>query len=298
MSTSRGELTNAVYGYTTTLIKILEDLKPEYIAASFDVSKATFRHEAYKEYKATRVAADQELYDQIPKVRELLEVLNIPIFEKEGYEADDCIGTIVEKTRNKELETYIVSGDKDLFQLLNGEIFVYWLKKGLSESAIVNSAKIKEDFNLDPGDFIDLKALAGDASDNIPGVPGIGPKTATELIIRFDTLNKLFEAIEAVKSKGLEAAAEELKIKPRILGLLIEHKEQALMSQSLATIERNVPIEFSLEDCKWGEYDKDKLKEFFERMQFHSLLRRFGAEESKNERIKEQAKKDSQLKLL
>jgi DNA polymerase I len=300
MSTSKGEMTNAVYGYTTTLIKILEDLKPEYIAASFDVSKATFRHEAYKEYKATRVAADQELYDQIPKVRELLEVLNIPIFEKKGYEADDCIGTIATRIQNTDnrIQIYIVSGDKDLFQLLNGDVFVYWLKKGLSESAIVDSAKIREDFNLDPGDFIDLKALAGDASDNIPGVPGIGPKTATELIIKFDTLLKLYEEIKNRKSKSPEVIAEELKIKPRILGLLIEHKEQALMSQSLATIERNVPIKFSLEDCKWGEYDKDKLKDFFERMQFHSLLRRFGAEVGRSEKIKEQAKKDSQLKLL
>lgn len=335
MSTSKGELTNAVYGYTTTLIKILEDLKPEYIAASFDVSKATFRHKAYKEYKATRVAADQELYDQIPKVKELLEVLNIPIFEKEGYEADDIIGTIASRVTQKilnpkseilnkseiknsnaqnNIEVYIVSGDKDLFQLLNGDVFVYWLKKGLSESAIVDSAKIKADFNLDPGDFIDLKALAGDASDNIPGVPGIGPKTATDLIIKFDTLEKLFIKIQETRYKIqtnsksqfsndqiIEQVAKELDIKPRILGLLIEHKEQAFMSKSLATIERNVPIEFSLEDCKWGEYDKDKLKEFFERMQFRSLLKRFNGEdrgESATSKVQEQQKKDEQLKLL
>jgi len=294
MATSSGELTNAVYGYTTTLIKILEDLKPDYIAASFDVSKATFRHEAYKEYKATRVAADQELYDQIPKVRELLEVLDIPIYEKEGYEADDCIGTIADKIRKSGLETYIVSGDKDLFQLLNGEVFVYWLKKGLSESQIINGKVVKEQFNLDPEDFIDLKALAGDPSDNIPGVPGIGPKTATDLIQKFDTLKKLYEEIE---KKGLE----ELGIRPRVYDLLVNNKEQAFLSQKLATIDRNVPIEFNLEDCRWGKYDKVKLKEFFEGMQFHSLLKRFGVEpkaEVKTQSAKEQAKKDEQLKLL
>ncbi len=300
MSTSTGEPTNAVYGYTTTLIKILEDLHPDYIAATFDLAGPTFRHEEYTEYKATRVKADQELYDQIPKVRELLDVLNIPVYEKEGFEADDVVGTVVQRTSGvSELKIYIVTGDKDAFQLVDGNVFVYNLKHGLSNAQIVDREVIKKDWNLDPGDFIDLKALAGDPSDNIPGVPGIGPKTATDLLQRFDTLVLLYEKIESKIEQGVEATAKELEIKPRILNLLIEHKGQAFLSQRLATIRRDVPIDFSLDDCKWGEYDKDALAEFFRKMQFRSLLRRFGGEKEEPTKTKtEVEKKDEQLKLL
>ena len=344
MSLSNGEMTNAVYGYTTTLIKVLEDLKPDYIAASFDLAGPTFRHDEYKEYKATRVKADQELYDQIPRVRELLESLNIPVYEKEGFEADDIIGTIVQKiqdTRYKiqtnsqvpspksQNQIFIVTGDKDAFQLVDGNVFVYNLKHGLSNAQIVDRAEIEKDWKLQPEDFIDLKALAGDPSDNIPGVPGIGNKTATDLLIKFDTLKKLYEKIESFLSvisaqAGIQDSShgspgttssptvgpeddniikmsKEFNVKPRILKLLITNKDQAFLSQRLATIRRDVPLNFKLEDCKWGDYDKIKVKEFFEKMRFHSLLRRFGAE--KNEPVKtkpaeKQAEEDSQLKLL
>jgi DNA polymerase-1 len=305
MSTSKGELTNAVYGYTTTLIKVLEDLHPTHIAASFDISKATFRLAEYAEYKATRVAADQELYDQIPKVQELLKVLNIPVYTKEGYEADDCIGTISDKfeERNpkqvhKGFKVYIVTGDKDAFQLIDGNIFVYNLKKGLSETQIVDRKTIKDDWRLDPEDFIDLKALSGDPSDNIPGVPGIGPKTAIDLLIKFDTLKNLYSELE---KKDRETIKVEYGLRDRIINLLIQYKDQAFLSQRLATICRDVPIEFNLEDMKWGDYDKEKVAEFFKRMQFHSLLRRFGIEkgpEPKTKEAKEQKEKDDQLKLL
>lgn len=341
--TRKGEQTNAVYGFTTTLIKAIEDIKPDYIAASFDVSKATFRHKEYALYKATRVKADQELYDQIPRTKQLLETLGIPIYEKEGYEADDVIGTIVQKIQDrrkqvdelKDVAIYVVSGDKDIFQLIDGNIFVYNLKAGLSQTQVVDRTKIKEDWGLDPEDFIDLKALAGDPSDNIPGVPGIGPKTAISLLQKFDTLEGIYSSIQNVISshpeptvgwieggeksrhnsadtkedlsaiarddKIVELIAKDLNIKPRILNLLIEYKDQAFLSQKLATIERNVPIEFDLEKTKWGNYDKDKLKNLFEELQFHSLLKRFGVEpalEPKTKEAKEQKKKDEQLKLL
>ena len=357
MRNGKGELTNAVYGFTTTLIKVLEDLKPDYISASFDVSKKTFRTEHYADYKANRVAADQELYDQIPRVKELLNVLNIPIYEKENYEADDVIGTITSKIRNPKseirnksksqnpndqnnLSIYIVTGDKDLFQLINGNIFVYSLRRGLSDMAVVDTEFIQKEYNLDPEDFIDLKALAGDPSDNIPGVPGIGPKTATDIIVKFDSLiglyeeigkrlekagliskskfqnpnkiqnienSKIEEFIENCKlkiensGKEVDEIARELDIKPRILRLLITYSPQAFLSQRLATIHKDVPIDFNLEDCAFGEYDKDKLQSFFEEMGFRSLLKRFGVEERaevKTEKAKEQAKKDEQLKLL
>jgi len=346
----RGEKTNAVYGFAMTLIKVLEDLKPEYLAASFDLAGPTFRHKEYKEYKATRVKADQDLYDQIPRIKEMVERLGMPIYEKEGYEADDCLGTIVQqvsdiqfpisneitnsknakklKPNAQSLEVYIVSGDKDIFQLINGNVRVYNLRKGLSQTAIVDSKKIKEEYNLQPEDFIDLKALAGDASDNIPGIPGIGQKTATNLLQKFDTLEKLYEAIEACHPELVSGSQKQeipdqarndkcAGIKPRILNLLKEYKEQAFLSQKLATIKRDVPIDFKLEDCAWGEYDKSKLKELFEELGFQSLLRRFGG--GKREQIKKgessdtpnkskvgvptesvgkTEKKDNQLKLL
>lgn len=304
MTTRKGEPTNAVYGFTTTIIKVLEDLKPEYIAASFDLAGPTFRHQQYTEYKATRVKADQELYDQIPRVKEILKTMNIPIYEKEGFEADDCIGTIVEKLKGLEVEIYVISGDKDIYQLINGKVFVYSLRKGLSQMQIVDSTTIEKEYNLQPSDFIDLKALAGDASDNIPGVPSIGIKTATDLIQKFDTLEILYESIDQ-KSK---VKSEE--IKPRILELLKKYKDQAFLSQKLATIHRNVPIDFNLEKCEWGEYDRDELKKLFEELGFNSLLRRFGTlENSENdsasgrtsikEVIKSEVEKnDRQLKLL
>lgn len=295
MTTRRGEQTNAVYGFTTTLIKVLENLHPEYIAASFDLAGPTFRHKDYADYKATRVKADQELYDQIPRVKELTKKMNIPIYEQEGFEADDCIGTVVEKLKDKEIEIYVVSGDKDIFQLINGKVKVYSLRKGLSQMQIVDHQTIESEYNLQPADFIDLKALAGDASDNIPGVPGIGPKAATDLIQKFDTLEGLYENLDSEN------------IKPRIRELLKAHKDQAFMSQKLATIRRDVPIEFSLEECKWGEYDRSKLRAFFEELGFVSLLRRFDISGDKSEiqnsnietNSKSQIeKKDQQLKLL
>lgn len=322
MSTSRGELTNAAYGFTTTLIKVLEDLKPEHIVCSFDLAGKTFRHEAYSEYKATRVKSDQELYDQIPRVKEIVRAMNIPIYEKEGFEADDVIGTVVERLKNdKHIQIYVVSGDKDIYQLINGNVCVYSLRKGLSRLEIVDSEKIREEYNLDPHDFIDLKALAGDASDNIPGVPGIGPKTATDLIQKFDTLEKLYEklqetrdnlqtnsksevsnnsAIEQFSNEMVEEIARVLEIKPRIVKLLLENKDQAFLSHKLATIHRDVPIDFNLADAKWGDYDKDKLKALFEELGFRSLLARFSASEARQgrESTEEQKKKDEQLRLL
>lgn len=310
MTTRKGEPTNAVYGFITTLIKVLEDLKPNYIAASFDLAGPTFRHEHFADYKATRVKADQELYDQIPRVKEVVKTMEIPIYEQQGFEADDAIGTIVEKVKDKDIDIYVVSGDKDIFQLINGKVKVYSLRKGLSQLQIVDHDTIQKEYNLQPSDFIDLKALAGDPSDNIPGVPGVGPKTATKLLQDFDTLQNLYKVLE---TEGLKNQRTKEKIKPRILELLIKYKDQAFMSQKLATIHRDVPIKFDLEDCQWGEYDKGKLKKLFEELGFRSLLRRFDIKEkseyrnsclasrqakSETNSKSEVQKKDQQLKLL
>lgn len=317
MTLPNGTLTNAVYGFTTTLIKVVEDLKPDYIAATFDLAGPTFRHTEYKEYKATRVKADQELYDQIPMIRDLLKAFEIPVYEEAGFEADDVIGTIADLNQKSKiknqingkssisemLNVYIVTGDKDAFQLIDGNTFVYNLKHGLSNAVIVNRETIETEWQLQPEDFIDLKALAGDPSDNIPGVPGIGPKTATDLLQRFGTLVKLYEKIETavLADTELEIVAKKLEMKPRILNLLLENKEQAFLSQRLATIRRDVPLNFNLEACGWGDYSKDNVRDFFESMHFQSLLRRFGAldrEEPKTAKGKEQRERDDQLSLL
>ncbi|MCX6812487.1 MAG: hypothetical protein NTW79_02600 [Candidatus Berkelbacteria bacterium] len=321
MTTRAGEPTNATYGFTTTLIKVLEDLKPEFIACSFDLAGPTFRHKEFADYKATRVKADQELYDQIPRVKQIVETMGIPIYEKETFEADDILGTIAEKIKSEKLKVknsgidiYIVSGDKDIYQLINGNVKVYSLRKGLSQLQIVDHDTIKREYNLDPADFIDLKALAGDASDNIPGVPGIGSKTATDLIQKFDSLEKLYAYIDQksnIKDQN-DKDENQKEIKPRILNLLIENRDQAFMSQKLATIYRDVPIDFDLEKCRFGEYDKIKLTELFEELGFQSLLRRFEGEKSQITRNlrsdpvgksqtnskSEIPKKDEQLKLL
>lgn len=327
LSTRSGEPTNAVYGFTVTLIKVLEDLKPDYIAATFDLAGPTFRHEVYEDYKATRVKADQELYDQIPRVKQLVETMGIPIYEKEGFEADDVIGTIIKKlsaissqlsgnsetnnskklkAKSQQLIAFIVSGDKDIFQLVNGNVKVYNLKKGLSQTQIVDAEVIEREYNLQPSDFIDLKALAGDPSDNIPGVPGIGPKTATELIQRFDTLEKLYDCLDQkskIKNQNENIKCKISDIKPRVLDLLIKYREQAFLSQHLATIHKDVPIEFDLEKCLWGEYDRDKLRQLFEELGFQSLLRRFKGnqeiEKAGNQIQKSEVEKnDEQLRLL
>ncbi|MFA5927582.1 MAG: 5'-3' exonuclease H3TH domain-containing protein [Patescibacteria group bacterium] len=363
LSNKKGELTNVTYGFALALIKILEEIKPDYLAASFDLAAPTFRHIEYKEYKATRVKADQELYDQIPRVREMLAAFGIPIYAVEGFEADDVIGTIVEfcNGHNKkcqvpgdDLVVYIASGDRDVYQLLNGHVRVLMLKHGFSEAEVFDTSHLKEVYNLEPKDFIDLKALMGDASDNIPGIPGIGPKTATELLLRFDTLEKIYQEIEkslsghhseltrqaqgklreesgssrrshaasprsftdvqddkgddvqdnkeGIRDDILKVKAKELGIKERILRLLIEYKDQAFMSQHLATIRRDVPIGFDLEGARWGQYDKDKLRQLFEELEFRSLLMRFSkgwaeTKEPKNQRTEEQGKKDDQLRL-
>jgi DNA polymerase-1 len=340
LSNSKGELTNVTYGFALALIKVLEELHPTHIAAAFDLGAPTFRHLEYVEYKAKRVKADQELYDQIPRVKEMLEALGIPVYAKEGYEADDVIGTITDQIQksnlksqrdNSKVNIFIASGDKDVYQLLNGHVKVLMLKRGFSEAEIFDHKHLKEVYNLDPGDFIDLKALAGDPSDNIPGIPGVGPKTATDLIQRFDTLEKLYKqiaqllncsiadlTIEQSNNETIELTAKKLEIKPRILKLLAENKNQAFQSQRLATIRRDVPIKFSLEDCRWGQYDRERLRKLFEELQFKSLLARFGkTEEVESEKLKgergwglspegtvpsgapslEQKKKDAQLKL-
>lgn len=265
MATKTGEITNAVYGFTMVLLKAIKDIKPEYVVLTLDKKGPTFRHEAYKEYKAHRVAAPNELYMQIPRIKEVATALNIPIYEMSGYEADDLIGTIV-RTVDGQIEKIILTGDLDTLQLVNGHTKVYTMSHGLSDSVIYDEKKVKERFDsLIPDQMVDYKALRGDPSDNIPGVPGIGEKTAIELLKQFKTLDGIYKYLES-KGKSKD------KIKPRIADLLILHKKQSYLSQKLAKIECCAKIDFDFEKTRFGNFNKEALVELFSELEFKSLL--------------------------
>ncbi|MBI4415144.1 MAG: DNA polymerase I, partial [Candidatus Kerfeldbacteria bacterium] len=265
LTTKTGEVVNAVYGFASILLKVLKELRPTYIAATFDLAAPTFRHKEYEKYKATRVKAPQDLYDQIPRVKEVVRAFNIPTYEQEGFEADDLIGTVTRKLHGEGLRTIIVTGDMDTLQLVSDDTHVYTMRKGVGETTEFGPAEVKERYGLTPEQMIDYKALRGDPSDNIPGVPGIGEKTATELLQTFGTLDKLYEAVET-GSKKLET------VKPRIIELLKAHKKEAELSKKLGTIVRNVPIHFVLNDARAKSYHRQQVVDLFQELEFKSLL--------------------------
>ncbi|MBF8280697.1 MAG: polA, partial [Candidatus Magasanikbacteria bacterium] len=199
-TTRDGLPVGAVYGFTSILLKILKEFRPDYLACTFDLAGPTFRHEAYAEYKAKRVKAPQELYDQIPLVHEVVSAFGIPIYEKQGFEADDVIGTIAREFGGKKIsggavEVLIFTGDQDTLQLVRPGVKVYALKKGISEGEVMDDRAIKKKFGLKTEQLIDYKILRGDPSDNIPGVPGIGEKTAVELLQKFESVEELYSAL-------------------------------------------------------------------------------------------------------
>lgn len=258
MKTSGGIVTNAIYGFTTMLLKLLEE-KPDYIAIAFDLKEPTFRHKEYKEYKATRDKAPPTLLDQLPYVREAAEAFSIPIFEKAGYEADDVIGTLAKQAADEGNNVEIVSGDLDPLQLVDKNIKVLTLRKGISDTVLYDEKAVKERYGLAPDQLIDFKALKGDTSDNIPGVPGIGEKTAAELLKEYKTLDNLLEHAGEIK-------------KPKLKAKLTDEKEKALLSRRLATIVTNVPLIAKFEEYKT---DWDKALAFFEKMEFDSLVKKY-----------------------
>ncbi|MFA5188137.1 MAG: DNA polymerase I [Patescibacteria group bacterium] len=269
LTTKTGELVNAVYGFITIFLKALKDIKPEYVAVTFDKAKKTFRDEIYKEYKATRVKAPQELYDQIPKIKEVLKLFKVPIYELDGFEADDVIGTIAHhaEVNKPEIETIIVTGDLDTLQLIDDNTKVYSLKRGISDTIIYDEKNVMQRYDgLKPNQMIDYKALKGDPSDNIPGVKGIGEKTAIQLLTQFKTLDNLYKNIQSKKFSD------------SVRQKLIDHKEEAYLSQKLATIVLNAPIEFKLADAKIKPYDKQGLINLFQNYQFTSLLNKLPGE--------------------
>jgi DNA polymerase-1 len=266
MATKDGEITNAVYGFTTVLLKAISDIKPDYVAVAFDLKAPTFRHEMFAGYKANRAKAPDELYAQMPRVKEVVRAFNIPIFEKEGFEADDLIGTIADIS-DDDLQKTIVTGDMDTLQLVNDRTKVYTLSRGLTDSVIYDTDSVRERFGIDPEQMIDFKALRGDPSDNIPGVKGIGEKTAGELLRKFGSLENLYDAVRRDRSSLSD-------IKPRIIELLKLHEDDAFLSKELATINRAVEIDFDLQKTRLSDFNKQKVADLFVSLEFRSLLPR------------------------
>lgn len=263
LATKDGQLVNAAYGFTSILMRVMKDLKPKYIVTSFDLAGPTFRHEAYAEYKATRTKQADELYEQFPIVKEIVSAFQIPILEKQGFEADDVIGTIAQElSKEDDINCYIVTGDMDALQLVNDTTFVYAPKRTISDVVVYDIAGVIEKYKgLKPEQLIDYKALRGDPSDNIPGVKGIGEKTAIELLHKHISLDRLYAEYPNDDS-----------IKPRIKKLLEEYKNDAYLSQKLATIDRHVVIDWSLEDAVFTGVNREKIIELFQRLEFKSLL--------------------------
>jgi len=272
LKTKKGELVNAVYGFLLAFFKAIKEFEPDYVVATFDFPAPTFRHIKYKLYKANREKAPDELYEQIPKIKDLLKNFNIQIFEKQGFEADDLIGTIAQKAAKKqiypEIETIILTGDLDALQLVDKNTKVYALRKGVKDSVLYNEEKVKEKYDgLLPEQLVDFKALRGDPSDNIPGVFGVGEKTAISLIKEFNSLENLYQELR-------ENSGQSKKIKESLRKKLIDYKEQAFVSKMLAQIKKDIEIDFDLGKCVWGRYNKDKIIKIFENYEFKTLISR------------------------
>ena len=259
-TTSKGELINAVYGFSSMILKVIDDLKPDFLAVAWDEKGPTFRHQAYTQYKATRAPLEDGLSNQYKRVHEVVKAFNIPEFSLSGFEADDLIGTLAHQAKN--LETIVVTGDRDIMQLINGNLKVFMPKKTLTDVGLYGVEEFVAKYGFFPKQLIDYKALSGDASDNIPGVAGIGDVSATKLIHQFGPIEKIYEA------KNLKTLPE------RMQKLLAEGAEDALMSKKLATLDLKAPIKLNLKACVVHDYDKDKVIKLFVELEFKSLINR------------------------
>ena len=267
LTTPDGKYTNAVYGFLAILFKVLEDIEPEYLMVTFDLKAPTARHKLYDGYKATRKGMPNELAEQMPILKDILKSMNIKVIEKEGYEADDVLGTIAKRAEKKSFDVTIVSGDRDTFQLTSSRVKVRipHTKVGKTETEIFDREAVLKKYGVTPKQLIEVKGLQGDTSDNIPGVPGIGEKTALELVKKYKTIDGIYEAIE----KG------EDDLKPKARERLLENKELAILSRTLGTINLEVPIEEDLEEFKIKEWNKEEVFAKFKELNFNRFIDRF-----------------------
>jgi len=265
LTTKEGVLVNAVYGFTAFILKAFLELKPEFVVLTLDRAAPTFRHEEYADYKATRVKAPDELYDQIPLVKEVAKALDISIFEQDGLEADDLIGALSDRAEKEtDWQNVIITGDMDTLQLVNARTLVYAMSKGLSESKIYGVQEVIDRYGLSPQQIIDYKGLRGDPSDNIPGVKGIGEKGASELLQNFKSLEGVYQALEN----------NDERIKARTKELLKQDKENAFLSRRLATIDRKAKLKFEWESFRLSSFNENKAIELFHKLEFKSLINR------------------------
>ena len=279
-----GSVVNAVYGFATMLMRLYTDLRPTHIAVVFDRPAPTFRKKLYKEYQATRPKMEDALVGQIEKVHALVRAFDVPIYEKDGFEADDIIGTLCKKIQNSKSkiqnkskgqsanaqtidQVIIVTGDRDILQLVDDTTFVYMPTKGLSEAKLYKDADVKERLGVLPNKIVDYKGLAGDASDNYPGVDGIGPKTAISLLESFGSVEGVYAALKKHDAKIQ-------KLTPSIIERLKTGEANARLSKKLATIKRDVDVKESLDKMQIHSLDTPEARKFFDLMHFHSLLKR------------------------
>ncbi|MDR3667425.1 MAG: DNA polymerase I, partial [Ignavibacteriaceae bacterium] len=261
LKTSKGEPTSAVYGFLNQLIKIFEVNKPDYIAVAFDSKEKTFRHEKFESYKSSRAEMPDDMIPQIKRIKEIIELLDIPIYILSRYEADDIIGTAVKLAEEHGLESYVITPDKDFNQLITENVKIVRPGKTTDEIVIFDIAKVKEEFGFEPKQMIDYLALVGDASDDIPGVAGVGPKTAIPLIQKYGSVENLYEHIEEIEKAGLK-------------NKLIEGKKNAIISKDLATIHRSVELDFDFEKTRVTRPDFDKVRPVFIELEFKNLYSR------------------------
>lgn len=285
LTSPSGELVNAVYGFFSMFLRILEDIKPEYAIVCFDRPKPTFRQSLFVGYQAHRPALADGFAPQIGIVHELLEKMRVPIFEVDGYEADDVIGTLASQAieQTDDVEVIIVTGDRDLLQLVNGRVRVLSPVVGLKETILYDAKKVEEKFGIKPSQIVDYKALVGDASDGYPGVTGIGPKTACQLLKEYQTFDNLYQNVDKLPAKISEKLATDA--------------EQAALAKKLATIVTDVPVTLSLPDCALERFDMAGLKDAFEALGFQSLIKRITLQVKKQTDAQKE-KQGKQLGLL
>lgn len=276
IATRSGQVTNAVYGFTSMLLKLLREEKPAGIAVAFDRPAPTFRHKAYKEYKAHRVAIPSELPSQIPLAKEILHVLKIPVFEMEGYEADDILGFLATKAEEGGYEVLVVTGDKDALQLVSPHVKIMTTRKGITDTFTYDRERVLERYGIAPEKIPDMLGLKGDPSDNIPGVPGIGEKTASKLIQEFGSLEKVYENIDRVAGRKIHDA-------------LVEYEAQARLSKELTILKRDVPLKINLDDVKIMPLDRNEVRKLFSALEFRTLMQRLEAEKILPEALKAEA---------
>ncbi len=260
LTTKRGEPINAVYGFISMFLRVIQDLKPTHVVVAFDRKEPTFRHEEYEQYQAHRPEMDKDLIPQFEKTRRVVGAFGIPIYDKAGFEADDVIGTLAKQAEKKLKEVVIVTGDRDILQLVTDKTKVYLPIRGLSDAKLMEADDVVEKLGVRPDQVDDYKALVGDPSDNYPGVPGIGPKTATKLLEEYDTVENIYKNINKIS----ENVAKKLK----------EGKESAIISQRLAEIVTNVPVKLDIEKSEKWKVNSKKVLDLFAEYNLRTLAKR------------------------